>query len=156
VLDLALPVELYDDDRRRTAIPRTGRGRMLRAWPVWWLRVVSTIHLHHGKSVQVNIAGRRECTPRPEAAERPAPQRATTRFAFARLSRNDCISSGVIMDPVGADDLHWLSAGREIFWIHTGSSHISPLALFIWYLKFRRGRRVLPKSLDWDIFQCEF
>jgi hypothetical protein len=36
-------------------------------------------------------------TPRPEAAERPAPQRAMTRFALARVSRNDCISWGVIV-----------------------------------------------------------
>jgi hypothetical protein len=36
-------------------------------------------------------------TPRPEAAERPAPQRATTLFAFANVSRKDCICSGVMM-----------------------------------------------------------
>lgn len=102
---LVVRVELDDDDRRRIAIPTRGRWRRPRALRVWWLHVVSTIHLHHGRSVQVSILGRTECTPRPEAAESPAPQRATTRFAFARHSRNDCISSAVI---VAGDDLQWL------------------------------------------------
>ena len=99
---LALQVVLCDGDRRRTAILMRGRGRMLRAWQVLWLRVVSTIHRLHGKSVQISIAGGMRRTPRPEAAERPAPQRATTRFELARHSRNDCISSGVMVDGGGS------------------------------------------------------
>jgi hypothetical protein len=46
---------------------------------------------------------RRESTPSPEAAERPAPQRAMTRFALARVSRNDCISSGVMVSRDSGD-----------------------------------------------------
>ena len=99
---LVLQVALCDGDRRRTAIPRRGHGRMLRVWRVLWLHVFSTIHQRRGKSVHVSIAGEMRSTPRPEAAERPAPQRATTRFELARHSRNDCISSGVMVDGGGS------------------------------------------------------
>jgi hypothetical protein len=95
---LALQVVPCDGDKRKTAILMRGRGRMLQAWQVLWLRVVSTIRRLHGKSAQISTARGMKRTPRPEAVERPAPQRATTRFELARHSRNDCISSGVIVE----------------------------------------------------------
>ena len=95
--DLERQEELYVDDRRRIAILGMDPVKRLLVSRASWLRGFSTNRLRHGKSKVSGWAGREGDTPRPEAAERPAPHRAITRLAFARVSRNDCSSCGVMI-----------------------------------------------------------
>jgi len=89
-----LPTMLYVDGMRRIARLMKGRLKRLPALRDEWPHDSSTSRRHHGMS-GISIV-RKRTTPSPDAAERPAPQRAMTRFALASESRKDCISSGVI------------------------------------------------------------
>jgi hypothetical protein len=95
--DLERQEELYVDDRRRIAILGMDPAKRLLVSRASWLHGFSTNRLRHGKSKVSGWAGGEGDTPRPEAAERPAPHRAMTRLALARVSRNDCSSCGVMI-----------------------------------------------------------
>jgi len=106
--------ELYVGDRHRIAILGMDPAKMLLESRALLLRGFSTNHLRHGKSKVSGIVLMRGDTPRPEAADRPAPHKAITRLAFARVSRNDCSSCGVMIVTAKLNQ----ASCKQSCWVH--------------------------------------
>jgi hypothetical protein len=101
-LHSGLLIVLYADGRRRIARRGMDPSQRLLELLVLLLRDFSTNRRRLGRSTLLEggcfFGSGRGDTPRPEAADRPAPQRAMTRFALVRVSRNSCSSVGVMVN----------------------------------------------------------